>query len=1134
LSLTIQQQFFGGRFVSERRKRGRSCHAYHCRSVERLEGRVVLSGTQPEFVLEPGDIPAGVTTDVQPIVQVLSPAAQGVANDTPMPITVNYGSGGPVSGVEPSVTATGASHMLLASEVLLVSDTPATSDVPSASVVVADGLEFLASGGFSAAGTVYSASGDVQVGIAPQTGESFIPLLSLNGSVSVDTTALSLSVTGSVTELMSGSALPLFNGSFTASIPALVGQGISGLSGSSLTVAGTTFSVENIALVANGPSGGPAIELQGSIALPGGLTVNVDGANDVVIDGSGVSLTGVDATLQGSLSLGGETFESNALTVGYSPSSETFSITGDASFTISGDTIAVTFGTAANPQGLVVQNGTVSSLSFSVDADISVGGLEFSAQGLTGSYDPTQDTITVVGDASLSFEGNTINVAFGGGSSSGLVIDQGQIASLGMVVNSSFTIDGVSFTTDGVVMNYTAASDSFVMSGPATMSAFGDTLSVNFAGGATGGLVITDGNLVSLDLTASGTFSLFGLTIAASGATVDLDMSDDAYRFSGVVTVSSAAQMDGGSAFQALNQVTATLGSEQALQAGLPPDGLVIQNGQVTELNLTLDGSLNLFGLDLSFTDLALDYNAQSSLLVMSGSASLSFGPFTSVSVTVPSAGLAISTATGAVNVHVLTIAVALGLGLGQSKAWGFQGTFAFSDTTVDGEDVVNYVASGTLDTPQGDFGATVELAHSGGVATLNGVLVSYAAGTGQGIDVDGLFITALSGSVENIGTSSMSISGNIAVDYGGKLGGVSLFSATGSFTWTETSLTGLVTYTLAGGDYSAGGGSAQLDLDFAAQTYEIMLLGTALGGIFSFSAEFELESDSELDLIATTTLNTASLPSWVSSFIGGTSVADLGFQLQYIPGDSADSYAQAWLDIGGEDVGVRVDFDGDVTEVVSGGITQAFQSLAYDATQVYDESASALASAYSTAASALGTGVATTAAAFVSYEQSVATAATNAFNSSVSQATTLYNALVKMGDTQYEKLINEAAADFTSNAEAYGLSLATEMYNETVSDAVSLYNGYVSLAASQYNGMVANAVSTYEAASSQIITATTSIVSAASTALTTMENAVETVAANVESLASTALSGLESTAQTAIKDVESAATAIVNWFESW
>ena len=502
---------------------------------------------------------------------------------------------------------------------------------------------------------------------------------------------------------------------------------------------------------------------------------------------------------------------------------------------------------------------------------------------------------------------------------------------------------------------------------------------------------------------------------------------------------------------------------------------------------------------------------------MISGGASLAFGPFSGVAITVPNHGLTISTTTGAVHVSSLDIAINLGLGGGGSKQFGFQGDFNFSDTGSGASEVQTYAASGTVSTGEGNFSGSIALTHSGGKVHVNAVSIAYAAGASEGIEIDGLFITSVSASIINIGSSSETISGSIGADYGGKVASVSLLTLSGQFTWTESELSGSVGYVLSTGVEAASSGMADLDLNFAAQTYAIGLDGTAFGNIFNFDLNFQINAGLTLDLSGTAGLNAGILPSWVSSFLGSNKLPSLGFAFQYVPHDNADSYGEAWLTVAGEEVGIKIDFNGNVTEIISGGLAAAFQSIANDSTMAYDETASALASAYSGASAALGTGLATTAAQFGSFEQSVANNATNTFNNAVNGATSAYMASSQYAQNTYNSLVGQASSYFNTDATSNGINQANADYQAALANAQSTYNYYINYASTQYSTTIAGATSAYQSVSPVIINASTQVVAAASAELSSLNSAAQSQLNSLASTANNALGSLQNAANQAI-----------------
>ncbi|MFM7130997.1 MAG: hypothetical protein ACKO0V_16735, partial [bacterium] len=92
-----------------------------------------------------------------------------------------------------------------------------------------------------------------------------------------------------------------------------------GLAESIMTVAGVNFTLDRIGFATTGDSGKPMVQLQGSVALPGGLNLAVNGTNTVDIKTTGFSLTGACASLSNNFSFGSISFNASNLTGSYTP-----------------------------------------------------------------------------------------------------------------------------------------------------------------------------------------------------------------------------------------------------------------------------------------------------------------------------------------------------------------------------------------------------------------------------------------------------------------------------------------------------------------------------------------------------------------------------------------------------------------------------------------------------------------------------------------------------------------------------------------------------------------------------------------------------------------------------------------------
>ena len=88
--------------------------------------------------------------------------------------------------------------------------------------------------------------------------------------------------------------------------------------------------------------------------------------------------------------------------------------------------------------------------------------------------------------------------------SSGLIVQNGQFVSLDMTLNSNLLINGVLISTKNLNFTYVESTKTFTMTGTASvMVPVLASVEVVFGGGGTKGLVVTNGNLVSLDMSVN-------------------------------------------------------------------------------------------------------------------------------------------------------------------------------------------------------------------------------------------------------------------------------------------------------------------------------------------------------------------------------------------------------------------------------------------------------------------------------------------------------------------------------------------------------------------------------------------------------------------------------------------------------
>ncbi len=709
-------------------------------------------------------------------------------------------------------------------------------------VLQAGGLEFQTEDGsaFGVSGGVYTASAGVQFGFVPASDQSFTPLAELDGNVSINTLALTLAGTGTLSAVISGTPIPLVTaGLGTTSITTLVNEGLSALSGTAIEVAGTTFTIDSIQLNPVGPE----LQLQGSIALPIGLTVAVNGSNDVDISSSGVSLTGVTATLNGSFTLAGVTFNASQLQVAYTAASQTFAITGQTSIT-AGEfgTVSLDLG-GGSTQGVVITDGVLTGLDATASLDATLGGGTLTATGVNVVYVPaegqTPDQLAIGGAADLSFGGNfDVSLTLGSSTSPGVLIQGGALASLDATASLDMTLAGATFSATGVNVDYVAASASFAVSGSASLDfPSGPDLSLTLGSAAQPGLVFSNGTLTSLDATASFSMTLAGATFSATDVNVTYIAASG--NAPDQFNVSGSASLD----FPTSPDMSLTLGSSSQ-------PGLVLSGGALVSLDATASFSMTLAGATFTATDVNVTYVTASDDLEISGSASLAFGT-TVLSLTLGSAaqpGLAFTG--GTLTSLDATAGLNATLGGARFSASALNLTYTAASGNTPAEFTVTGVASlsasfrGAIESIAVDFGggSTTGLVLSGGtIESLNMTVTSSFVAGGVTFGTNGLIATyvasATSPEVTFTGNAHFSVAGvgTVAVDLGGpgtqglviindalaslnmtvtsslKIGGVSF--TTSGLTITENVAARV--FTVTGGASLAAGKLANVQVEF-------------------------------------------------------------------------------------------------------------------------------------------------------------------------------------------------------------------------------------------------------------------------------------------------------------------------------
>ncbi len=742
------------------------------------------------------------------------------------------------------------------------------------------------------------ANGDAEPGIAIDLNSG--QLLSLDAVVNTDITIDSLDLKATDLSAHYSSTTGTFS--------------ISGGASLTLTVAGKTETI--------------AVQL-------GAKDANGDAEPGIAIDLNSGQLLSLDAVVNTDIMIGSLDLKATDLSAHYNSTTGTFSITGDASLSLSvagqTETIDVQLGgTDSNGDsepGIAVNlnTGQLLSLDAVVNSNITIDGLAVTITGLGIHYQSSASIFDIFGGASISLDvGGTmesLGITLGNQQNPGFVFD----ASADMLdhfdgtLTSNINIAGLTLQANNLEIQYDAATPTspsdLVISGGASFSFDGASVSINLGGSFSPGLVIVGGALESLQAAVSGSFDLLGLKINADNLTV-------AYVAANGNTPAEFALFGSVAIDSSFINFDTMLGTEQ-------DPGILIANGQLQSLNITVSGSFSLFGIDVSANGLTIQYSSAAHQLALSGGFMLDFTSSFEVGAAITQGALLIDTTTGALSIPSTGLQIEGSATLGPFAVRNLMISFST------GPNGVNFSASGEVDLPDNIAISLDKLDIVNGQLADIGLTVSAPIPIGD----TGFFIDSLSGSLENLNNpSQLVVMASAEVSFGQKVhipslgpifagGDFALVDATGSITVSASELDLSGTVSLLGG--LLGQGSASLDLNWASGVYMVAGNFSMFDNIINFTGDITITNQGDITLEAMASVN---VPPQIP-FVGGDSLGNINFALQYQPGQPlTQDYVAAWTSVNlfvtSFTIGFKIDFQGDVN-VINGNDVAAIQAAA-------------------------------------------------------------------------------------------------------------------------------------------------------------------------------------------------------------
>ncbi len=670
------------------------------------------------------------------------------------------------------------------------------------------------------------------------------------------------------------------------------------------TASTSTFEVSGTATFALGSS-------TVDITLGGDSTAGLE-----IVDGA---LAELDAAVTSDITLGGLTLTTKALTFQYTASTSTYVVSGTASFALGSSSVDINLGGSGTP-GLQIVNGALTELDAAVTSNISLGGLTITTKDLTFQYTASTSTYLVSGTASFGLAGSTVSITLGGNGTAGLEIVNGALTELDASVTSNIAIAGLTITTKDLGIQYQASNATYVISGSASFSLDGSSVSLMLGGSYSPGLVIAGGQLTSLQAAVSGNINLLGIGIQANNLTF-------AYVAANGSTPDEFALFGGVSLTSSFLNFSTTLGDQQ-------DPGILVQGGQLESLNISVTGGFSLFGFQVQANGLTVQYAKSTNELDLSGGIMLDFTSAFEVGAAISQGGLLINTATGALSVPSTGLTITASAVLGPFSIPSL--VISFSP----GSGGINFSASGSVDLPGGIDVSLTQLVIQNGQLDDIGVSVSAPIPIGD----TGFFLDSLSGSLQNLNNiSQLVVSAGAEVSFGKPIdvpslgpifagGKYALVDATGSITVSASELDLSGSVSLLGG--LLGQGSASLDLNWTTGVYMVSGNFSMYDGIFNFGGSLTITNSGDITLEAMASVN---VPPQIP-FIGGDALGSVNFFLQYQVGaDPSQDVAAAWTTFSilsySFTIGFKVDFTGNIS-VIDGNDVAGFNAAAMAQTQ--------------------------------------------------------------------------------------------------------------------------------------------------------------------------------------------------------
>ena len=489
------------------------------------------------------------------------------------------------------------------------------------------GLRFFTPGDFTDNGTIASTTSPVDIGMIPDAGGTFKPLLRLTEGIDLDSLASAekfitkgelLAVTGTASQILA-------NKSNTFVIDSLIKTGAPILDGvNPVDVGKEKFLAKSLRL---GLPEGSEVAAESLLQMSGDLNfsdiktgVSLDGLTNVVTAGLAgkntlVAAINGDLPLLDNFTVGTLSFSKDSLgKVKYDFATDTLTIHGNSNFKFRNNTVGVAIGSQDTP-GLTITDGHLTSFKFSVTSDIKVGAATIKTTNLTSTYDSANSRFKITGAAGVTLGSNTLQANFGANGTAGIVITNGSLTDLGFTTSSSVNVGGLSVKTSNVVATYADATDTFTLKGDASFALRNNTVKVGLGDGTTTGLEIVAGSVTEFSAKITADLVVGGLSFKSTGLKTDYIAANKTLGITGPAT------------FTARGTTFSVLFGSNIDTAQIDSKGLLIKDGSLKSLDAAVRGTFEVSKVKFTAETLRLKYESKDEIshYEISGGAKMEF-----------------------------------------------------------------------------------------------------------------------------------------------------------------------------------------------------------------------------------------------------------------------------------------------------------------------------------------------------------------------------------------------------------------------------------------------------------------------------------------------------------------------------